>query len=224
MKQGNRPIWKKNLPWVVPMALGLFLFACSGGEPLPPRNLPDIEPEKPTFQEGSLWPGETSKNMLFSDNKARRIGDVVTVHILESATALNQATTDSNAHAETTLGTDSGGGAIPTKITLDGGKKFTGNGKTTRTDQLKSTLSAIVVEVLPNGNLRIDGQRKMLVNNETQYLRVTGIIRPEDISFDNSILSSQIAESEIAYVGKGDLTQKQKPGFGMRLMHKMWPF
>lgn len=224
MSQSNRSIFKKGLSWGILTAFGLFLFACAGGEPLPPRNLPDIEPEKPTFQEGSLWPGETSKNMLFSDNKARRVGDVVTVHILESATALNEATTDSSATAETTLNTDSGGGAIPTRIKLDGGKKFEGNGKTTRKDQLKSTVSAIVVDVLPNGNLRIDGQRKMLVNNETQYLRVTGIIRPEDISFDNSILSSQIAESEIAYVGKGDLSSKQKPGFGMRLMHKLWPF
>jgi flagellar L-ring protein precursor FlgH len=216
--------WTRFLKFAVPPIVAAVLFGCGGGPPLPPRAIPDIEPARPTFEEGSLWPGETSKNMLFSDHKASKVGDVVTVHIVESATALNEAITDGQAQAEVTLNTDSGGGAVPTNIKLDGGSRFKGSGKTTRKDMLKSTVSALVVEVLPNGNLRIDGQRQMRVNRETQYLRVTGIIRPEDISFGNSILSSQIAEAEIAYVGAGDVSQKQKPGFGMRIMHKLWPF
>ncbi len=198
------------------------------------QNMP---PQEPT--DGSLWPGDSKKNLLFSDNKARNVNDIVTITVSEVAKASGDGATktagsSSNSYGlnaffgikpksnNTVLGTigTGSGGMLGTNST----NSYDGSGTTSKNASLTTTISAVVVEVFPNGNLRIKGSRVIVVNRDTQVLTIEGIIRPEDISFDNSIKSSQIAEAKIAYTGVGVVADKQGPGIGQHIMDVIWPF
>ena len=89
---------------------------------------------------------------------------------------------------------------------------------------MTATVAARVVNVLPDGLLRIEGARQTKVNNETQYLVVAGLIRSRDVASDNSVLSTQIADAQISYYGEGVIADKQKPGWLTRLLDNIWPF
>ncbi|HDG98416.1 MAG TPA: flagellar basal body L-ring protein FlgH, partial [Desulfobacterales bacterium] len=101
---------------------------------------------------------------------------------------------------------------------------FDGSGSTSRDETMTASITARVVEVLPNGNLYIRGTRQIKVNNEVQYITLSGLIRPYDISPDNTVLSSYIADAKIEYTGKGAVSDKQRPGWLMRLLDYVWPF
>ena len=173
---------------------------------------------------------------LFYDNKARNIGDIVTVAIYEKASASKEASTatgrDSNANADITkfFGLEAdlenlNSNIDPTDL-IDVGYKndFTGAGKTSRKEDLIATLTTRVVEVLPNGNLRIAGSKTVTVNNEDQIIRLAGIIRQEDISPANIVDSQHILDANIEYTGNGVISDKQKPGWMVRILDNVWPF
>ncbi|MBF0170571.1 MAG: flagellar basal body L-ring protein FlgH [Nitrospinae bacterium] len=201
--------------------LALILSACASDPP--PRPEVEAEPEKLTSEYGSLWPGKSKQNMLFSDNKATRIGDLVTVHVVESTTALNRSTTQDQRTVNNNLTLDTGA-ATPTAMALGGGYGFNGRGATSRSDQLSATVSCLVTEVLPNGNMLIEGQRRMQINNEEQYILVKGLVRPDDITYNNAILSTQIANADIRYTGAGGIDGSQGPGWVGGILRAVWPF
>ncbi len=205
----------------------LFLFAAlavsSCSTPPPTRPEVDIAPEKFTYNNGSLWPGRSRKNMFFADNKARKIGDIVTVHVIEKTTAINKASTTDEHSTESSLTLDTGG-ASPTEMKIGGGMKFSGKGSTGRSDKFSATVSCIVTEVFPNGNMRIEGQRRMQINNEEQWIVVRGLIRQDDITYNNTILSSQIADADIIYTGKRGMDGARQPNWLGRGLRKIWPF
>ena len=168
--------------------------------------------------EGSLWPGETSRNMLFVDSKAKEVGDIVTILIRENSSATKSATTDAtkDSSASVTTGGLFGlpshlgipnlfglGNSFDPSMSTTNSNEFSGSGTTTRVDDFTATMAATIVEVLPNGNFKVEGKRKVSLNNEAQNLTLSGIIRPQDIAFDNSISSSLIANARITYSGKG---------------------
>ena len=101
---------------------------------------------------------------------------------------------------------------------------FDGKASTTRANKVTATVAARVVNVMPDGLLQVEGARETKVNNETQYLVVSGLIRSRDVAADNSIMSTQMADAQIAYYGKGVVSDKQKPGWFTRLMDHVWPF
>ena len=103
-------------------------------------------------------------------------------------------------------------------------KGFDGSGATSRKNSLSATITDIVRQVLPNGNLYIEGKKEVIINNERQYIIVSGIVRPEDIRPDNSVTSDQIADARIQYSGRGVLADKQRPGWLGRLLDLVWPF
>ena len=183
----------------------------------------DIEQEKFTYNDGSLWPGKTSKNMLFSDNKARRVGDLVTVYVLENTSAINKADTTDSHSIEDSLTLDTGG-ASPTKMKMGGGVKSSGKGSTGRSDKFSATVSCVVTEVLPNSNMKIEGQRRMQINNEEQYIVVRGLIRPDDVTYNNTILSSQMASADIIYTGEGGMDGARQSNWLGRVLRSVWPF
>lgn len=202
----------------------ILLFAAACAKKRIPEPLV-VEPEAPkatSASEGSLWPGENSSNNLFSDNKATNVGDIVTVHLVEKTTASNKANTSTSRSQENTFAFSTG--ADPTEFSFGGGQKFGGLGSTSRSESLVSTITAMIIEVLPNGTMKIDGMRKLKINDAEQFVRVTGIIRRQDINFDNSILSTKIANAEIAYDGVGALDGTQRSGFMGRMFNKIWPF
>jgi len=202
---------------------GLLLFVAACGTTPPPRPNVEPEPEKGSYKEGSLWPGKNKKNMFFSDNKASRIGDIVTVHVIEKTTAINKADTSDQSTVSDDLTLDTGG-ASATAFQLKGGNRFQGKGATSRSDLFSATVSCIVKEVLGNGNMVIEGQRRMQINDEEQYIVVRGVVRPEDITYNNTILSTQIAQADIMYTGGGAMDAARHPNWLGRAMRNVWPF
>ncbi|MBF0177892.1 MAG: flagellar basal body L-ring protein FlgH [Magnetococcales bacterium] len=189
-------------------------------KPLPPETL---DPKK-----GSIW--QTSdRNTLFLDSKARNVGDLVTVQITEDASAKKDAKTDLKRKGDDTV--DLGGLFGLTSALQSGGLSkfrdaakiksdhtFSGEGTTSRSGNLKATMSCVVTEVLPNGNLRVEGRRDITVNNENQFIILSGVIRPEDISGDNAILSNKIADARIEYSGDGDVNDQQQQSWIQKFM------
>jgi flagellar L-ring protein precursor FlgH len=180
---------------------------------------------------GSIWPGATGNNMLFMDRKARYVNDVVTIVISETAEGENNAKLESNRTSTTTAGIAGIYQFNPDKTILSkyelGGSStndMEGEGKTKRDGVLKGRITARVTQVLDNGNLMIEGRRLITVNAEDQYMVLTGIIRPEDITSDNLILSQYIADARIAYTGRGVVDDKMRPGWLTRIIDWAWPF
>jgi flagellar L-ring protein precursor FlgH len=170
------------------------------------------------------------------DHKARRKGDIVTILIAEQASASKQASTGTSRKASTTAGIPKLMGLetsmtgirnwmdLANLISASSESKFDGTGSTTRNENLSATITAKVVEVLPNGNLMIAGRRNVLVNNEDQLIVVEGTVRSRDISPDNIVSSAQVADARITYSGNGVVSDQQKPGWLTTIFGKIWPF
>jgi len=156
-----------------------------------------------------LYTGGSWANIA-TDTKARAVGDIVTVLILEAATATNSVRTRSN--RQTSLAGEIGVGQIDEggSLGLRGG--FSGSGQVERSDRLAATMAAQIVEVLPNGDFVIAGRQDIDVNGESRKVEVRGQIRPLDISPDNTIPSSRLANAQINYDGKGYVSRSGKPG------------
>jgi flagellar L-ring protein precursor FlgH len=168
---------------------------------------------------------------LYTDKKAMRVEDVITVLILEDAKAGSDAKTSTNKAQDASvdikpLSVEWSG--VPTEYTptvgFGGGvkHKYDGSGRTSRNGEVKATVSARIIAVYDNGNLLIEGNKEVEINGEKEILRVSGIVRPEDISPDNTILSEKIADSRIQYTGQGDSHQASRPGWLARFIN--WVF
>jgi flagellar L-ring protein FlgH len=197
-----------------------------------PVILPPSAPEvKAASSPGSIWAGATTGNMMFTDQKARYVHDIVTIVIDESSQGANNANTDVKRDSTTAAGitgfynTTTGSTIIPGySIGGNSQNELKGTGQTNRDGTLKGRVSARVVRVLPNGNLIIEGRRMLTVNAEDQFMVITGLIRPEDITTDNLIYSQYIADARIVYAGKGVVDDKMRPGWGTRILDWVWPF
>jgi flagellar L-ring protein precursor FlgH len=173
---------------------------------------------------------------MFKDNKAQMVGDIVTVAIYEQASASKEANTATGRSSEISAGIPNffgleGSGPVlknpldPSKLVQgEFNNDFSGQGSTSRKANLSATIAAQVVEVLPNDNLRIFGRKRVQVNNEEQFIGLSGVIRPQDISAQNMVNSKYIVNAEITYTGRGPLSDKQRPGWLMRLLDTIWPF
>ena len=181
---------------------------------------------------GSLWPADDHV-AFYADRKALRVGDIITVSIVENAKANNTADTDLSrsssldASLSSFFGKDKflqlfklGNDLI--KSSADNAHK--GAGSTTREGQLTATITAVVKEVLPNGNLVIQGTRAVTVNHEEQYIVITVVVRPLDVNRDNVVLSTKVADANIAIGGLGVVADKQRSGWGTWIFDFVWPF
>lgn len=195
--------------------------------------MPQNKPAASEAQAGSVWRGQLTS--LFVDQRANHIGDIVTVKIVEVSQASEKATTDTTRDSETSAGISNffgletnpnGPWKTPNTLISGGMKKndFSGSGETTRGGSLSATITARVMDVLPNGNLAIEGKREIYVNNEKKEILLQGIIRPRDIAYDNSIFSTQVADAKVIYTGIGVVAEKQRPGWMARLLDFAWPF
>ncbi|HEY5673476.1 MAG TPA: flagellar basal body L-ring protein FlgH [Malonomonas sp.] len=228
---------KNKAFWLI--ILLVLLAGCAG----PGRiDLSEVEPVVPVMQEppppqtpGSLW--TESRGGMFVDNKGRTVGDIVTVVIVENASASKEATTETDrsstmsAGITNVLGLEKYIGAIgnssinPTAlVNASTTNDFSGGGKTARKENLVATLTTQIIEVLPNGNLRIEGNKTVTVNNEMQIVKLSGIVRPADVSPGNLVDSKNILNARIAYVGEGVISDKQKQGWLVRALDQVWPF
>jgi len=193
-------------------------------------------PPPPATSPGSLWKGESNRNMLFSDNKAMYQGDIITIVVNETSSAKNDASTNTSRATSTEakisalLGLDTSilkrNANMGTEIAAGGTTTSTmkGSGDTNRGNTLKMNIAGRVVKVLENGNLLIEGRKQVTINDEDQYIVITGIIRPQDVTPDNTVDSKNIADARIIYTGAGVVTDKQRPGWGTRILDWIWPF
>jgi flagellar L-ring protein FlgH len=198
--------------------------------------------EKPTQlepEEGALWPGNTRGNFLFGDDKAAKVGDIITVTIDENATSTQSATTNTSKDSSIDMQTPNVLG-LPSSLGvqnfLNMGTQFDptvnatiansmqGTGTVTRNGTLSATISALITDIVPSGNLRIEGRRSVTINNEEQIMVLRGIVRPQDINFDNTIPSTLIADASISYTGEGVVADEQRKGWLAKVLSKVWPF
>jgi flagellar L-ring protein precursor FlgH len=180
--------------------------------------------------EGSLWRSSGGRSELFRDFKARSIDDVVTIRVLESTQALASADANNSRDSQISAGFSSLFGLentvseLPSLVSGKSNSSFQGAGSTSRETTLETTLTARVVDVLPNGYLVVEGMREVRVNNENQSVCLTGVIRPEDISPNNVVISSAVAQMSVRVQGKGTVSQPLKPGWLYRILTGILPF
>ena len=155
---------------------------------------------------------------LYADHRARRVGDIVTIIITESSKASKSSATQTSKKSGSngSLSEFFGLGGMPIEMGVDAGSDYTGSGSTTRSGSMEAKISATVKQVLPNGSLMLEGTRQVTVNNDAQIITVSGIVRPQDIRSDNSVLSMYMADAKIEYIGEGPIAQK--PGIVTRII------
>jgi flagellar L-ring protein precursor FlgH len=227
-------------------ALPALLSGCnaSTSHPTPPPTLAPVqgytEPQDRYSNPGSLF-SESTSNMLFEDSRARRVGDILQIKIVENTKSKEKADTTAGKTTEIEFGVTSLLGFNNVNPLLMGGKlagrigetpiigastssDLNATGESKRENYVTTTIGARVINVLPNNVLQVAGAREIQINEETEYMVISGLVRSSDVLSDNSVLSTQLAESKISYYGKGVLADKQKPGWLTRLLDNVWPF
>ncbi len=196
-----------------------------------PVQMPMPKPEAVSYNANSLW--RNGSRSFFKDQRAHQIGDLltVTVNITDQANFANETqrsrtqTEDSGITAflgSNLLGSKS---ILPGRLlTADSNTSTDGKGSIVRQETLQTNIAAVVTQLLPNGNLVVEGKQEIRVNFEKRELIVAGIVRPEDIQSDNTIDLSKIAQARIAYGGHGQITDVQQPRYGTQVMDVLLPF
>jgi flagellar L-ring protein precursor FlgH len=201
-----------------------------------PVSMPMPAPKSEERLANSLWSGGSRKT-FFEDQRADNIGDIltVTIDINDEANLKNETTRKRDASEETAAPAALGFEGYLGKVLPDGvdpaslldittASNNKGTGEIKRAEDVKLKVAAIVSQILPNGNLVIQGHQEVLVNYENRVLEMSGIIRPEDINIDNTISYEKVAEARISYGGKGQLTDVQQARYGQQVLDIISPF
>ncbi len=193
-----------------------------------------VQPQ-PQPQTASLW--QSGARAFFKDQRAARVGDILTVVIdIDESAEIDNTTTRSRDNSESAgmphlLGFETALGKIMPDgysadqlVDLSSSSGSAGSGSVDRKEKIELEVAAIIVDQLPNGNFIIAGRQEVRVNYELRELLVQGIIRPEDVSPANSIDYNQIAEARISYGGRGQITDVQQPRYGQQVFDMIWPY
>ena len=197
-----------------------------------PVHMPMPTPQPASYSPNSLW--RNGSRAFFKDQRAHQVGDILTVIVNLNDKAVIANETQRSRKNEEDSGIDNLFGAkkYPLMNTAVGTRIFTGDsnsssdgkGSVNRSEALVTNVAGVVTQVLPNGNLVVEGKQEVRVNFEIRELIVAGIVRPEDIQSDNTIDSSKIAEARIAYGGRGQITDVQQPRYGQQALDILLPF
>lgn len=229
-------------------SLILVASGCAGKDTSPSAQMPAVtptpsymEPEERYENKGSLF-NTADSDGLYADNRARRVGDIVLVNVVETSKAKTKADTSTTKTSGNEYGVNAafgrnkvgmlgassaglaGGVGVDPIFSTNTASNLSTTGETKRENYVTTTVGARVLQVLPGGVLQVEGAREVRVNEETQYLVISGLVRSKDIAMDNSIMSTQMADTKIEYFGKGVLADKQRQGWLTRLMDNIWPF
>lgn len=197
-----------------------------------PVSMPMPSPVPASYSPNSLW--RNGSRAFFKDQRAHQVGDILTIKVNIKDNANIKNATERNREVKEDSGIDAFFGkgkvpimnsAVPTKVfQADSKSEVKGDGKVDRTENVVTYVAAVVTQVLPNGNLVIEGKQEIRVNFEMRELVVAGVVRPEDIESDNTLESQKIAQARIAYGGRGQITDVQQPRWGEQLVDIFLPF
>ncbi|MGH8506015.1 MAG: flagellar basal body L-ring protein FlgH [Stenotrophobium sp.] len=222
------PVWLKRL--AAPLAL-LLLSACASTPPLMDAAKPPEVAALPPPTPGAIF--QSGQGMaLFEDQKARNIGDILTILLVENTQAKTTSSTSTAKQSDTSLSAPNIFG-MPVTIhgapvlsaALDSKHGFTGSGDSAQTNTLQGSVTVTVVGRQPNGNLIVRGMKHLDINQGSQDVRIEGIVRPADIAPDNTVQSSRVADARVAYVGTGSLAESNTKGWLARFFSSpLMPF
>ncbi len=194
----------------------------------------DFKPLSPTVAEmkatkvnnGAIY-STSSPGLFSSDKRAHQVGDILTVQLSETFNSTKSVTSQSA--KEDSIGAEAGPTGFLRNFAGLGGSvsktnSFKGSGSASQSNSLTGFISATVVKVYPNGNLEIKGQKRLRLTDGSEYIRLSGIVRPQDINASNTVSSNLIAEAQIEYVGSGTLSNESKPGWGSKFVRAISPF
>jgi flagellar L-ring protein precursor FlgH len=197
-----------------------------------PVQMPMPAPQPAVYNPNSLW--RNGSRAFFKDQRAMQVGDIMTVKvkILDTAKFENETSRSRTNKEDSGISDFIGAKTItqPTPIlpgkilTADSTASSEGKGSVNRQEALLTNVAAVVTQLLPNGNLVVEGKQEVRVNFEIRELIVAGIVRPEDIESDNTIDSTKIAQARIAYGGRGQITDVQQPRYGQQVLDVLLPF
>jgi flagellar L-ring protein precursor FlgH len=177
--------------------------------------------------DGAIFHASAGYAALTSGTRASMVGDILTITLVERTQALksNSASTDRNGSIELTPPTTGPLDFIkPTDLALSGGGKFDGKGAAAQSNQLSGEISVTVSEVYPNGNLLVKGEKLLTLNRGDEHIRISGIVRPADIGFDNRVSSTRVADAHITYSGNGEIARASSQGWLGRFFSRVSPF
>ena len=213
-----------------PGFIGFVLLLLAACTPVPPRD-PEFAPVQPASlrppiqNSGSIY--QSGYDMrLFEDNKAMRVGDVLTIKLQELTQA--KKADDLNAKKDNSLLASAPmilGNPTSVEAEIKTTKDFKGEGAANQSNSLRGDISVTVIEVLPNGNLKVRGEKRVTLNQGNEYVRLSGIVRPVDIDPNNTIASDKVADATIMYIGDGAMADASKMGWLSRIIYSPWfPF
>jgi len=214
------------------LLLGLLLAGCASRMPEgPPQALPEPDFEHPEVQpNGSIYQAGRDVR-LFESRVARRVGDIITVELEESTDASKDASqslarsSDVDFAAPTLLGEEITRNGMPVDFNIGAEQSFDGGGSADQSNALSGTLTAQVIRVQPNGNLVIQGQKKLTLNRGDEYVTITGTVRRDDLDVANRVSSTRVANARISYTGSGALADSSRMGWLSRLFMSVFsPF
>ncbi len=218
------------------LALLLSSIALGGCALNPPARDPAYAPARPVAAEiarsgnGAIYQSGFEVR-LFEDQRARRVGDILTIILQEATDASKNASlstereTDIDITGPTLLGgpvTRNGKEILGASV--DSTQDFEGEGESTQSNKLTGRITVTVSEVLPNGYLVVCGEKVLTLNRGDEFVRVSGIVRPVDVRADNTVLSTQVADAQITYSGTGEVAEASRHGWLSRFFLAFWPF
>jgi flagellar L-ring protein precursor FlgH len=220
----------KRLFGVLAGSVALLLSGCGSIPYIDQQSWEPAEPQSPVYQpptDGSIYASGTEVR-LFEDRKAGRVGDILTVRLVERTNASKNSATSTAKSTEAELANPTVFGEILSKDTqplfqgsLSGEQSFDGSGSSSQSNSLTGDITVTVIEQLPNGNLRIRGEKWVTLNQGREFIRLAGLIRRDDIETDNSVLSNRIADAEISYSSRGVLAAANRMGLISRFFHSV---
>lgn len=210
-----------------------LLGGCASSPPTRDPYYAPVEPSSmmpPESKTGAIFQSGYEMS-LFEDLKAQRVGDIITIILEEKTDAKKTAKTNVDRASSTEVdGVDFLGfnpkiGQYSLSADLQSDTQFEGAGDSLQNNSLRGSISATVVDVLPNGNLVIRGEKRVGINQGTEYVRIGGIVRPIDLAADNTVSSTKVADATISYVGEGALADSNRIGWLARFfIGALWPF
>ncbi len=221
---------------LIGLSSALLLSACASlQEPIPnDPNFAPLPPEpaaRPVIQNGSLF-AQNFSNSLYSDQKARQEGDIITVILTERTQASKKAKTEMQKDSSTSFGPMVGLGGRNVSVAgnvlqfgADSASDYKGDSKADQSNSLTGNISVHVLQVMSNGNLVVRGEKWLTLNTGKEYIRLTGVIRQQDVDVHNTVESTKIANARIEYSGTGAHHYGQSPGWLSRFFNgPLWPF